>query len=114
MIHPSRQLLQTSRLPDSGAKTSISEPSGRYTRRGLAWHELPEDQRSQVYSWNELPLVPDSQDAIVLTNAIHWLPAGEAGATLRRIVEALRPGGALAIIDIFVDVTSESSQFLLD
>ena len=29
-------------------------------------------------------------------------------------MEALRPGGALAIIDIFVDVTSESSQFLLD
>ncbi len=80
----------------------------------LGWRELPEHERSRTYSWEELPLAPNSLDAIVLTNVIHWLEPGEAQSTLLRMAEALRPGGSLAVIDIFVDTTPESSQFLLD
>ncbi|MGZ4828031.1 MAG: AMP-binding protein [Candidatus Angelobacter sp.] len=80
----------------------------------LACRELPEPERGRTYAWDELPLEANSLDLIVLTNAIHWLHPDQTQTTLERIVKALRPGGALAIVDIFVDVTPETSQFLLD
>jgi len=80
----------------------------------LAWSGLAEHERLQTVSWTELPLQPDSLDAIVLTNTIHWLTPGEAEPTLRRMIAALRPGGALAVVDMFVDSAPEASQFLLD
>ncbi|HZE81276.1 MAG TPA: AMP-binding protein [Candidatus Polarisedimenticolia bacterium] len=120
------------RLPLKGAGLEVGRAAGRialYLRKALqmncrfcalgpepnlAWRELPELERLQTYTWGDLPLPPNSLDVIVLTNVVHWLKPEEAQPALRRMLEALRPTGTLAVIDTFVDATPESSQFLLD
>jgi long-chain acyl-CoA synthetase len=120
------------RLPREGEGLEVGRAAGRialYLRRALqmncqfrslgpgpnlGWRGLPEPDRLQTYGWEELPLLPNSLDVIVLTNVIHWLQPKEARPVLRRMLEALRPAGALAVVDIFVDAAPESSQFLLD
>ncbi|HLJ89994.1 MAG TPA: AMP-binding protein [Candidatus Angelobacter sp.] len=120
------------RMPQNAAALEVGRAAGRialYLRQAAqmnfpfyalkpspntAWRELPERERSTTYSWEDLPFAPDSLDAIVLTNAIHWLDPEQARSILSQMAQALRPGGALAVVDIFVDTTPESSQFLLD
>ncbi len=80
----------------------------------LGWRQLPEPERLHTFCWADLPLPPDSLDLIVLTNVIHWLEPEETQPILRRMREALRSTGTLAVIDIFADTSPESSQFLLD
>lgn len=80
----------------------------------LGWRQLAGPERLHTYGWADLPLPPDSLDLIVLTNVIHWLEPQETQLALRRMREALRSTGVLVVIDIFVDTSPESSQFLLD
>ncbi|HEX7286702.1 MAG TPA: AMP-binding protein [Candidatus Angelobacter sp.] len=120
------------RLPPQGKALEVGRAAGRIALHlrtalemdcqfcalnpppNLAWRGLADTERLLTFSWEELPLEPDSLSAIVLTNTIHWLRPQEAKATLERMILALRPGGALAIVDMFVDAAPESSQFLLD
>jgi long-chain acyl-CoA synthetase len=120
------------RLPREGAGLEIGRAAGRialYLRKALqmnfqfcalgpepnlAWKGLSEFERAHTYAWEDLPLSPNSLDTIVLTNAVHWLKPEKAQPVLRRMLEALRPTGSLAVVDIFVDAAPESSQFLLD
>lgn len=120
------------RLPLKGSAMEIGRAAGRITLHlrkalqmkcvfralepapSLAWRELEEEERTQAHAWSDLLPEPASLDVLVLTNVIHWLPPLEAAAVLQRLADAVRPGGSLVILDIFVDTTPESSQFLLD
>jgi acyl-CoA synthetase (AMP-forming)/AMP-acid ligase II/SAM-dependent methyltransferase len=53
--------------------------------------------------WGALSAEGERFDVITVVNAVHWLPAAEAPAALARLVEALRPGGLLAIVDTFLE-----------
>lgn len=45
----------------------------------------------------------EGYDAVLCFNLVHHLAPGEAAALFRRIAAALRPGGTLAVLDVFAE-----------
>ncbi|HEX8432676.1 MAG TPA: class I SAM-dependent methyltransferase [Longimicrobium sp.] len=47
--------------------------------------------------WSSLALPP--LDGILLANSLHYIPAAEQSAVLARLVDGLRPGGRLVVVE---------------